>query len=647
MVAGLCLVCTTSAASFDETEALLMRSAYSMGSREPEAMQSLVQHRRGEGLAAFRRLASSPERFPPSAGDRDLIYRETVAGDLVYVMVRCFGLADTLSAMRDPLLETNDARLASLTKSQGLPASSPGVWSFAAAVASRARKQEIREAGDALLLRAVPRAEEVERFAPETDVGWYYKGLGWLTCARQATEARQRGLAEQYGLKAVAALDEALRRNSRLDRAEYCKAVALQRLEHQQAALEAARRAITLNPSRPEAYRLSSGLHRELGHAAQAEEDERTARRLEEEARERFLRSQEGLAEQMGAARSSVLMTFTGQPATSRPNYPTAVVEHYSTVVRHHPQCKEALLEKGLLQFLLGRTEEALADFTDYLALAPETPYVHYLRARVLAKLGRQAEAAQDLAFWQEHQVTPEPITPLSDLPKMQRTARQMRGEDVQALAQHKDVWKIGTYADILISTRSDDSAYSAAQAALREFEPAELRPVVKQLETAVALGLDKSGSITMSLAKIQSPSSIPYLLAAACASERILAEPVARNLAQFPKEHGLPALHKLVLAVRDNYQAELVANILLGTDQEAAQALFAKVILTGTREAQLRAGTVSRPSSLSTVGLLTLLEIVEDPDTARPLREAAGTALIKTRSSSLASWVEEKLSGP
>jgi tetratricopeptide (TPR) repeat protein len=86
----------------------------------------------------------------------------------------------------------------------------------------------------------------------------------------------------------------------------------------------------------------------------------------------------------------------------TRSQQPEEGEEAFAEAVRRDPRMASARLGLAQLYFNEGKFAPALREADAALALAPESQNVHYLRGRILARLGRQDEAKVELAIAQK-----------------------------------------------------------------------------------------------------------------------------------------------------------------------------------------------------------------------------------------------------
>jgi len=626
----------------DEIEEVLVQAACTVDGADQATLRRIAASQREEGIAAIGRLLCQPDRFAHGEGNE--AYRLLVDG-LLHTAVNSFGVPSALRALREPLVGSEDERVAYVFESPNLPQAGAGLWTWGAGVAAHARNQTMRTVAAAWLETVTPNAADLERASTQDPAEVYWTGRGWYRCATRSARADRSDEARTYYANALAAFKQAMARQPSDSEIAFWVASTQQAMGDAQAALDSANRAVAASPSRAQAYDLRAKIHRQLGNADQAREDVAKAAQARAEAREHQLRSAEGAAEELEYARNCAPLPFSsGRTAAGAPSQ---ALEHYSNVVRYHPDRLDALVERGLLQLLADRFEGALADFSAYAKVAPDVPYVRYLRGRALVRQERQVEAAEDVAFWREHEGRRPQRSVPRDLPSVARTHRVMDWHEAVARGAQAQVESIPVLAEVLVSDQVDSLTRGHATQSLLQFPLERLQPVAAAADTALLLDPELGETIVKLIEKIRSPSSVPYLAAAACPDPeatgfmRLTALRALFALSLFPKEHAAPALQELVLAELDDYLAALAAKYFRQVDPEGVEPFLEGIILTGTRKDQVRAASVST----STLAMLTLLEIVDDDGaTERALREAAATAL--RRKGAFEAWVRERLGG-
>ncbi len=475
--------------------------------------------------------------------------------------------------------------------------------------------------------------EELAGVHPTTPKGFALRSEGFLILATALQRKRDAEGAQECCLSALADAERALEMDADSLDALYAMGLASSSSGQHETALGYFDEIIRRAPEFVRAYQRRAGVHRRLGHEVEAQADEAKVLELQTAATEAWLRSPEGLSQQVGVARGHANLAVTSHAKREDTiDYRSEALRAFENILKHHGDLDVYYLRRAMFRDYFGEEDEALQDLDAFLTSSPDAAYGYLLRARLHRRRGDEQAAEADTQRYRECMAGRVPLTVPLPEPPAQPPTTDLNYFDLQELgerAQPADVLRI---AQVIAASNADGATRLQATKMLEaQSDDEALLPAVPYLELALQLDLPDGGlrgSVIQLLARLKAPGGAGFLTELARDASKFDERSTSRivdAIAEYPPDVAIPHLTYLVLNAAADSTRGLAARRLNGLADWPYGDATATLIILGTRDEQVAAASLYRGDVL---GRLTLLELASDPDTDMVLRQRAWQCL-------------------
>ena len=526
-------------------------------------------------------------------------------------------------------------------------ASWPNVYELRLATEDPAKQERLEAMSWGVLPRSV---EEVSSVRPTTARGFALRSEGYRMLATVLQRNGDEEGSQECLDEALADAQTALRLDAESIDALYALGRAWSRRGELETALGYFDEVIRRAPEYVLAYRGRAHLHRRMGHETEAGADAAKAKELRaaakeaakeaaREAREAWLRSPGGLAQQVARAGALANQTITlraqGEDDSAQRQ---GAIDAFTNIFSYHEGVGVYYLRRAIFCHYLGEDDKALQDLDAFLARDPDGTYGYHLRAKLHRKRGNEEAAQADLATYRA-QLAARPAVAI-ELPEFLQSL-PTTGLDYFKL---RELGEIGDPASVpLIANELTTRPRDALRILRENFDDKALAAAVPQLELVLHRRLHGyvfELQVVKLLAQIALPSSAAVIAEFACGDEvevDVIADGVVVALTEFSPELAVPNLKYVLINAHYDRARKKAASCLGELTHRSYEEVRVNLIIQGTRREQLAAASLYRRDYL---GRLMLLELANDAGTDMAIRQDALAAL-KKRNDPLAQLVD------